>query len=165
MEVKQKKKHFSKHLIKTAIADVESGLSRLEVSQKYGMAYVTICTWLKRYGNKELLEVRVKITDHQKRLIIKSIQEGRMTVAEAHLAYKIKGGDTIRRWLRDSRKNSNVDIDSNESMIPTSNAPVSQDLQHALHQANLKVLALETMIDVAEQQFKIKIRKKPGAKQ
>lgn len=165
MEMKRKRKSFSKQLVKLAIGEVESGLSRMEVSRKYGMAYVTICTWLKRYGNRELLDMRVKITDHQRRLIIRSIQEGRMTISQANLAYKIKGEGTIRRWLRDSKKSSIVDIDSNESMIPTSNTSVSQDLQHALHQANLKVLALETMIDVAEQQLNIKIRKKSGAKQ
>jgi hypothetical protein len=44
----------------------------MEVSRKYGMAYVTICTWLKRYGNRELLDMRVKITDHQRRLIIRN---------------------------------------------------------------------------------------------
>lgn len=166
MELKQNKRNFSRQFINRAIAEVESGLSRMEVCEKYGMAYVTLCGWLRRYGSKEFLyNANVKITTHQKRLIVKGIQEGRMTIAEVNLAYKIKGGDTVRKWLRESKKNSNAHIDSNESMMPILNDSISQDLQRALHNANLKVLALETMIDVAEEQLKIKIRKKPGAKQ
>jgi transposase len=38
-------------------------------------------------------------------------------------------------------------------------------LQKALEEAQLKVAALNTLIDVAEEQLKINIRKKPGAKQ
>ena len=51
------------------------------------------------------------------------------------------------------------------SMNRVSHAPGSEDLEQALRQANLKILALETLIDIAEEQLKIKIRKKPGAKQ
>jgi hypothetical protein len=38
-------------------------------------------------------------------------------------------------------------------------------LKKALEEAELKIKALNTLIDVAEDQFKITIRKKPGAKQ
>jgi len=38
-------------------------------------------------------------------------------------------------------------------------------LQKALEMANLKIKALDTMIDIAEEQLKIDIRKKSGAKQ
>jgi TolA-binding protein len=38
-------------------------------------------------------------------------------------------------------------------------------LQQQLQEAQLKIAALETMIEIAEKQFKIEIRKKPGAKQ
>ncbi len=37
--------------------------------------------------------------------------------------------------------------------------------QKDLADAKLKITALETMIDIAEEQFKISIRKKSGAKQ
>ena len=164
MELKQKTRHFSKQFIMRCIGEVESGLSRREVCEKYGMTYGTLGSWLKRNGSKEFNNRKVQLTNHQKRLIVHGIQEGRMTIAEAMLAYQIKDSKTIRTWLGAS-KDINVDIDSKESMMPISNDPVSQQLQHALHQANLKVLALETMIDIAEEQLKIKIRKKPGAKQ
>ena len=37
-------------------------------------------------------------------------------------------------------------------------------MQARLHEQNARVLLAETMIDVAEEQFGIAIRKKPGAK-
>jgi hypothetical protein len=43
--------------------------------------------------------------------------------------------------------------------------PEKKALQKALEEAQLKIKALNTLIDVAEDQFKIPIRKKPGAKQ
>ena len=147
------------------ISEVESGLSRREVCEKHGMTYGTLGSWIKRYGSKEFNNRRIQLTNDQKRLIVHGIQQGTMTIAEAMLAYQIKASKTIRTWLRECNKDINVDIDLKESMISSSNEPMSQELQRALHQANLKVLALETMIDVAEEQLKINIRKKPGAKQ
>lgn len=48
----------------------------------------------------------------------------------------------------------------------TSNTPADiQALQQALADAQFKIAALNTLIDVAEEQLKINIRKKPGAKQ
>ncbi len=41
----------------------------------------------------------------------------------------------------------------------------NEELKKALELAMLKVSALETLVDVAEDQFNIPIRKKPGAKQ
>jgi len=41
----------------------------------------------------------------------------------------------------------------------------NEELKRALELAMLKVSALETLVDVAEDQFNIQIRKKPGAKQ
>ena len=50
--------------------------------------------------------------------------------------------------------------------LPTNPSdPKSIELEKALAEAKLKIAALEIMIDLAEQQFKIKIRKKSGAKQ
>jgi len=43
--------------------------------------------------------------------------------------------------------------------------PEKESLKKALQQAQLQVQALNTLIDVAEDKFKIAIRKKAGAKQ
>ena len=40
-----------------------------------------------------------------------------------------------------------------------------KELEHQLENAQIKNITLETLVDVAEKEFKIPIRKKPGAKQ
>lgn len=40
-----------------------------------------------------------------------------------------------------------------------------KELEKALKEAQMKIICLETMIDIAEQELKIPIRKKSGAKQ
>ncbi len=41
----------------------------------------------------------------------------------------------------------------------------NQELQKQLQQANMQIIGLQTLIDVAEDTLKIDIRKKPGSKQ
>jgi flavin-binding protein dodecin len=48
---------------------------------------------------------------------------------------------------------------------PTSKSSETAALEKALQEAELKIKALNTLIDVAEDQLKIDIRKKSGAKQ
>jgi transposase len=48
---------------------------------------------------------------------------------------------------------------------PAQADPEKEALKKALEDAQLKISALNTLIDVAEDQFKIKIRKKAGARQ
>ena len=165
MELKPKRRQFSKQVIKSAVADVESGISRVEVCKKYGMSYHSLSNWIQGYASKAFLNSsRAKIASGQKRLVIQKIQDGELSIAEASLSYGVKRV-TLQNWIRVSNKERNVDLTLNESTMPVLKEPVSQNLQRALHNANLKVLALETMIDVAEEQLKISIRKKSGAKQ
>ena len=159
MEVKRRSKIRSEREMRQAVAEVETGSTKQEVAEKFGITYHTILNWLARFGGKSYLMSKTpRRTDQQKRFILKKIQDGEMTKKEACLAYGIKNPHTLKRWI------SIGDIDSNESSMPISSV-IFPDLKKALDQANLKVLALETLIDVAEEQFKIKIRKKPGAKQ
>jgi hypothetical protein len=48
---------------------------------------------------------------------------------------------------------------------PSTNNQETQSIQRALEEANLKIKALNTMIDIAEEQLKIDIRKNSGTKQ
>jgi uncharacterized membrane protein YgaE (UPF0421/DUF939 family) len=51
------------------------------------------------------------------------------------------------------------------SLQPELKDTEKEALKKALEEAQLKISALNTLIDVAEDQFKIKIRKKAGARQ
>jgi hypothetical protein len=114
------------------------------------------------------------IGQQQKRSIVRAIQEGRMTIFEARAAYKVNSTATITTWIKELKREnaelvaSNTAFMANQKPDQQSDADTKKALAEALkklEEAELKVQALNTLIDVAEEQFKIAIRKKAGARQ
>jgi len=159
MELKKIRMHLSKHQIKQAVSEVESGMSRREVCLKYGVSYGTLGEWLGKYGSEEYQATRKKvISGSKKREILIAIEQGNLTRHQASIAYKISV-PTIRHWQRACQQEP-------QTASVAQQEPLHQgDLEKELAAAQLKIRALETLIDVAEDTLKIKIRKKPGAKQ
>jgi len=163
----------SKQLIEAVVRTVESGKRRQAVCEQYGVSMPSLVTWMRLYGSEDYQRNKMRLfTSQQKRSILRHIEQGNMTVQQAMSAYNIKGRDTIKKWQRQYRQADTALIAINPSImeqLPTSQQgssdPKSLELEKALAAAKLKIAALETMIDLAEQQFKIKIRKKSGAKQ
>ena len=159
---------FSKKQIHAIVQQIESGeLSRTEACQRYGMAYGTILDWMKRYSSPSAAIKRVQLTPQQQRQVAAAIVEGRMSVKEAQAAYNIASGSTVRRWVRvyQQRNRELTALHQSSSQMPASTDSTTNQQDNELQQARLKIAALETMIDVAEQHFTISIRKKSGAKQ
>ena len=92
-----------------------------------------------------------------------------MTIKEAQVAYSVKTERTIRDWLlRYKEEKVDICIETEPEMAKQKaplQSPRTEALEKALQEAELKIRALNTMIDVAEEQLKIDIRKKSGAKQ
>ena len=153
--------HFPQQQRISIVEEVGNGLSRKDACLKYGMAYCTLTEWIKRHGQPEQ---RIRISNQRKREIVRAVTEGRMTVKEARLACNVVRSDTIRSWIRKAAKESVNLASVNDSSMPSPIDTVA-DAQKELAAAKLKIAALETMIDIAEQQFKISIRKNSGAKQ
>lgn len=151
--------NFSEKQILSIVEEVCNGLTRKEACIKYGMGYGTIGQWMIRYGPGRK---KAKVPHHKKREIIRAVTEGRMTVKEAQLACNVSSLHSIREWIRQARKESaDIAVKNISSMQPV----ITVNPEKELTDAKLKIAALETMIDIAEEQFKISIRKKPGAKQ
>lgn len=76
----------------------------------------------------------------------------------------------IRKWVT-SFKEENVEISVSNPMdmankkTDQSESAEIKALRKELEFANMKIKALDTMIDIAEDQLKVDIRKKSGAKQ
>jgi hypothetical protein len=92
-----------------------------------------------------------------------------MSLREAQAAYNIRNQKTIRDWL-EKYKSEKVEFCTTTKPYmgkakKTATKVSNEDLQKALREAELKLKALNTLIDVAEEQLKIDIRKKSGAKQ
>ncbi|HTE26431.1 helix-turn-helix domain-containing protein [Flavitalea sp.] len=163
--------HYDKRLILKIVKEVEEGLPRKEAIRIYGLGKASIDGWMKEYGSDHYHDhvKRKKYTNLQKRTIVSALEQGRMSLKEAQVAYKIKSSKIIREWLR-QYKSEKVEI-CIEKQVPMSKkkkvpaTPQTAALQKALQEAELKIKALNTLIDVAEEQLKIDIRKKSGARQ
>lgn len=166
-----KQAHYDQRLILKVVKEVENGLPRKEAIRIYHLGNGTIGPWMKKFGSSHYHSTlkRKKYTALQKRTIVSAIQQGRMSIQEAQVAHNIKTKRIIRGWLQQFAVEK-VEIcgQNNQPVSKKKNAASKNqpaDLQKALQEAELKIKALNTLIDVAEEQLKINIRKKSGAKQ
>ena len=107
-----------------------------------------------------------------KRKVIDEIEQGRLTQAEAKRKYGIKDQATIHYWLKRFGKNHllnrivRIEMPneiSSQDIIKQLKAE-KQQLESALAQSQLKVIALESLVEVAEEHFQIDIKKKFGTR-
>jgi transposase len=165
--------HFQLDLRAQIIKSIESGTPRSVITFQYGVSRGTLCDWMKNHGSKEYQAKRngSGLTDVEKRSIVRQIEQGHLTAHAARKAYGLSG-DTLNKWLRSSVK-ENVELavydpfemKEKSKIEPDIPDPEKEALKKALEHAQMKISALNTLIDVAEDQFKIAIRKKAGAKQ
>lgn len=157
---------FDKRLIKHIVSLVEQGIPRRDLMKEYGMSACTLVDWVQKYGSPTC--VQKSYTVAQKRSVVRAVESG-MSVKQAQITFNISYPSVIRGWMK-KFKEENTEINAFNSLDMSKKATThSQDpeikaLQKALEEANLKIRALDTMIDIAEDQLKIDIRKKSGAK-
>ena len=104
--------------------------------------------------------------------VVKTVLEANLTNVEAARRFNLSCPRMVSRWVMKYHS----ELEELNSIGPmATNSPMAQDndscteqtkmLQKALDQAQLKVTALETMIDLAESTYQISIRKNFGTKQ
>ena len=161
------KQRFDKRLIAHIVDLAEQGVPRRDLINDYGMNPSTLVDWIARYGSGVAKHKRY--TAAEKRSVIRAIAEG-MSVKQAQIVFKISYPSVIRGWMKEFKEeNDDLSLIKAEDMAkktvdPSENAELKA-LKKALDEANLKIRALDTMIDIAEEQLKIDIRKKSGARQ
>jgi transposase-like protein len=166
-----KQSRYDKRLILKIVREVEAGLPRKEANRIYELGKASLDCWMRNYGSPEYKEnmKRKSYSNLQKRTVVTAIEQGRMSIKEAQIAYVVKTEKTIRNWLTQYKTEKVELCIITEPVMTKKTKPVSaaqtEALQRALEEAKLKIKALNTLIDVAEEQLKIDIRKKSGAKQ
>jgi transposase len=114
------------------------------------------------------MEERKHYSEAFKKTVVKEVLSGQLSKEEAKHRYGIKGNSAILNWIRN--------FDSFQDNGMTKKQPISDQkiaqlqaenkrLHEEIELERLKVLALNVMIDLAEEQLKVPIRKKSGAKQ
>src|SRR5512141_70940 len=106
-----------------------------------------------------------------RRWLVRELDAGRITVGEAieRFNFNPKNADTlIRYWRKKYTSDITVPLpamtEKEKQKLEALQKQLKQ-MQKQLEDAQMKTIALETMIDVAEEQLKINIRKKSGPKQ
>lgn len=154
---------YDKRLILKIVKEVEAGLPRIEATRKYNLSHGIIHIWMNKHGSPETLSnKRKRYTKLQRRTVVIAVKQGRMSVEEAKIAYNIHSTDLIRTWIYRQKNDFYI---PNTLEMTNKSKKVSGFNPTVLAESKLKIEALNTMIDIAEQEFKIKIRKKSGAKQ
>lgn len=158
---------FDKRLIKHIVDLVEQGVPRRDLILEYGMTKGTLIEWLRKHQSSGAS--RRVYTAAEKRSVIRAVTAG-MSIKQAYITFNISSASVVRGWIREF-KQDNADLSvfkTIEVAKKTAEAPEDLELKalkKALEEANLKIRALDTLIDIAEDQLKIDIRKKSGARQ
>jgi transposase len=166
---------YDKSFILEIVKSIERGVPRIHITRDHGIAKSVLANWMRDYGSPSYQASKQgHISQQEKRSIVRAIQEGRMTIYEARIAYRVNSTVTITKWIKESKREnaelvaSNAGLMANKEQNQQPDPDPKKALAEALkklEEAELKVKALNTLIDVAEEQFKISIRKKAGARQ
>lgn len=102
-----------------------------------------------------------------KRKVAQEYLSGRFSYAVAAEEYGLKDRNVVREFVKWYRRNS--ELSQTTDTVPMAKSKANsrtskeQELQKRIKDLELKVEALETMIDIAEEQLHIDIRKKSGS--
>lgn len=105
------------------------------------------------------------------RAIFYDVKFSKLTLTQIAAKHKISSASVISRWVK--KYSSDFEPMNHNPLIANGHSDAllgdlssnEQKLQKALEEAKMKIICLETIIDIAEQELKVNIRKKPGTKQ
>lgn len=150
------------------VKEIENGsISVKEAMAKYGIHRSgTVYEWLKKYSElyrEKYMRVILPVSDQ--RLIAYKVESGTLSLQAASDRYRASK-DTIKNWIKlYTCTTINPDTMSRKEQPLQISTIETKALQEQVEFLKLKVKGLETMIDIAEKELKIDIRKKPGTKQ
>jgi len=109
-------------------------------------------------------------TDEFKQNVVNEVLNGLISKDEARRRYGIRGKSAVLNWMRkfDVSNASAMKAKKKQERASKSNEELEAEnlrLKQELEIEQLRSRALNVMIDIAEKQFKIPIRKKSGARQ
>ena len=113
----------------------------------------------------------VRFTEAFKLHVVGEVESGRISQSEASRRYGILGHSTILKWIHkygrfSSHLNTKIGLKSMDEkeieLLRLQNE--NKALRQELEDARFKNVVLETLVDVAERELGIPIRKKYGAK-
>lgn len=159
--------HFSKEQKVRIVQEIESGqLTRKEAMEKYNIVgHGTLNSWLLQYCQNPEGVLRKQYKKADQRLAAYKIITGEATVDEIARSMQITIS-TVSGWVRKYKRDVGQKSSPTEKLeIREYEKDLDKAKQKEIEELKLKVAGLEMMIDIAEKELKIDIRKKPGTKQ
>lgn len=107
------------------------------------------------------------------RAVLFDVQTSSQTLAQIATKYGLPKGSSsmISKWVKkyssdfSAMKELQQTAVNTDIMLPTAKIEREKELQKQLEEARRKIICLETMIDIAEREIGVDIRKKSGTKQ
>ena len=112
---------------------------------------------------------RFVISQAFKLKVVSEIERGELTLAEARRLYDIRGATTIQRWLRRLGKEHllarviRVEMKGEQDRIKELEKR-NRLLERALADERLKVMALESVMEIVEEEYGVDFKKKSATK-
>jgi hypothetical protein len=134
------------------------------------MSKGTLSDWVREYASHAYISRQKPLNPVDRRSLVRAIEQG-LTIEDAKSAFNLPTTGIVKRYLQQAEKEKaelrliSTLMGKNEVRSEAISSEDTAALKKALEEAELKIKALNTLIDVAEDKFKIKIRKKPGARQ
>lgn len=119
---------------------------------------------------QELTNVVIRYSEPFKLNIVSEIEAGHLSIESARRKYDIKGGETIQKWLRKYGKNHLlpkvvcVKTPEERDQVKKLKDRI-RELETALADAHIETLAYKSLVEVAEEEYKLDLKKNFGKKQ
>lgn len=113
--------------------------------------------------------VYIRYSTAFRRKVVEEIESGKYSIGEAARIYDIRGGETIQNWLRKMgrkhllNKVVRIEMKDEKDKLKALEGE-KKELESALAQAHLKILSLETMLDIASEKVGQDLKKKYATK-
>ena len=178
-KTRKKVKHYSLVIKKNAIARLKAGeITITELCLELDINRHSVRYWVEnidRWADTDsTVRLRNTYPESFKRKFVREVEAGELTLTEACIKYDYHWVANTKCWFEkygsanlQANTPTAVSKENDEGIknleLPDTNR--DKDLEKKLRDAHLKIALLESMIDIAEQQLNIDIRKKAGAKQ
>ena len=112
------------------------------------------------------MKKRNQYSDEFKNQVVQEVLSGQISAEAAKRKYGIRSSTSIMNWIRKfkAQRPKKLFMAKQPKKTKEQLELEIEQLKHQLEYERLKNEVLDTMIDIAEEEFKIPIRKKPGAK-
>ncbi len=119
-------------------------------------------------GQEQKISYRYSAAFKQK--VVSEIESGKISIEEARRIYDIRGGSTIRDWIKKLGRNHllskvvRIEMRDEKDRIKGLEKEIRK-LKTALADEHIKTIALESLIEVADEHYKVDIKKNFGGKE